>query len=337
MIPHRQISSDDRDWRAQLREAVTSPEELLSILGLANTDTGAQIACRDFPLLVPRSFIDRMEPGNPDDPLLRQVLPRGAELLAEPGYGDDPVGESGAANRRRGVIQKYRGRVLLLLAGGCAVNCRYCFRRHFPYEDNRNSRAGWQAALGEIARDESIAEVILSGGDPLLVDDDQLAAIADSLAAIPHVRRLRIHTRLPIVIPSRVTSALPEAITRPGLDTVVVLHSNHPRELDAGVGDAVAALRHAGVTVLNQAVLLAGVNDDADTQVALSETLFSIGVLPYYLHLLDRVRGAGHFDVDEERARRLLADITARLPGYLVPKMVREIAGEPAKSLVPPR
>lgn len=336
MIPHAQIESDSSDWNTQLRTAVTSPAELLSLLGLSGRDEGALAACRDFPLLVPRSFISRMEHGNLNDPLLRQVLPIGAEMLAEPGYTMDPVGETGIAISRRGIIQKYRGRVLLLLASGCAVNCRYCFRRHFPYRDNQNSRAEWLQAIEHIASDNSISEVILSGGDPFLVADGGLRELVSRVAAVPQVRRLRVHTRLPVVIPARVTAGLVDALDQPNLDTVIVLHSNHANELSGEVASALGPLRECGFTLLNQAVLLAGVNDTAEALVALSERLFELGILPYYLHLLDKVRGAAHFDVDEARGRILLGEISARLPGYLVPKLVREIAGETSKTSIAP-
>jgi L-lysine 2,3-aminomutase len=335
VIPHRQIATLDSDWKAQLRDAVTSPTELLSLLGLDESSVGATLqACHDFPLLVPRSFISRMQPGDPSDPLLRQVLPVGAELLAEPGYSEDPVGETGTANTHPGIIQKYQGRVLLILAGGCAVNCRYCFRRHFPYGDNQNSSGEWLQALDTISQDDTISEVILSGGDPLLVSDRQLAELIDQIATIPHVRRLRVHTRLPIVIPQRVTQGLLDALTQTRLKTAVVIHSNHGKEINEEVKVAMKALRDNGIALLNQAVLLAGVNDSPEALADLSEKLFDAGVLPYYLHLLDKVRGAAHFDVDEQRAVELHRAITALLPGYLVPKLVREDAGASSKTMI---
>jgi EF-P beta-lysylation protein EpmB len=320
------------EWQRELREAVTSGERLLEMLGLQAADAGfSPLSGRDFPLKVPLPFVRRMARGNPRDPLLLQVLAHRRELEETPGYGADPVGESGAANPRRGVIHKYHGRVLLILSGGCAVNCRYCFRRHFPYADHRNSRDEWREALGYIAADAGIREVILSGGDPLLVADDHLGDLVSEIAAIPHVRRLRVHTRLPVVIPSRVTPGLCDALRRERLQSVVVIHCNHANEIDAQVASALAALREHGITLLNQAVLLAGINDSPQALIGLSEKLFAAGVLPYYLHLLDRVQGAAHFDVPEERARELLARVSAGLPGYLVPKLVREVAGAPAK------
>jgi EF-P beta-lysylation protein EpmB len=274
-----------------------------------------------------------MRSGDPRDPLLLQVLARPQELDTAPGYLRDPVGDT-AGNPRPGIIQKYRGRALLIASGSCAVHCRYCFRRHFPYGANQNSRAGWRDALEYLADDPEISEVILSGGDPLVANDAQLAQLVAQVAAIGHVRRLRVHSRLPVVIPQRVTTGLLEAISHPRLQTVMVIHSNHANELDAGVRAAVAALARRGITTLNQAVLLAGVNDSVEGLAELSEALFATGVLPYYLHLLDPVQGAAHFDVPEARARALHAGLAARLPGYLVPRLVREVTGAPAKRVL---
>ncbi len=321
-----------QDWREQLRDVITSPAELLTLLGLEPEHLAlSETACADFPLKVPRSFVARMRPGDPRDPLLLQVLATRQELDNPPGFSADPTGEQGDANPRAGILHKYRGRVLLIVAGGCAVNCRYCFRRHFPYGDNQNSRAQWREALDYIHADTSVAEVILSGGDPLLAGDEQLAELVAMIADIPHVQRLRVHSRLPVVIPARVTTRLVDAITHPRLQSVMVLHSNHANEIHQPVAAAVATLRSRGITTLNQAVLLAGVNDSVAAQVALSEALFAAGVLPYYLHLLDRVAGAAHFDVPASVACELHAELGARLPGYLVPRLVREVAGANAK------
>ncbi|MEZ5569020.1 MAG: EF-P beta-lysylation protein EpmB [Halioglobus sp.] len=321
-----------QDWRLQLRDVITRPTELLSILGLTPEQVAlSEGACDSFPLKVPRSFVARMRARDPQDPLLLQVLSTQHELRNPAGFSVDPVGEHTQAIPRAGIIHKYRGRVLLIVTGGCAVNCRYCFRRHFPYGDNQNSRSEWRAALDYIRADNSISEVILSGGDPLVAGDEQLAELVGMIGDISQVQRLRIHSRLPIVIPERVTGTLLDAISHPRLSSVMVLHSNHANELDGAVGDAVAAMRSRGMTVLNQAVLLAGVNDTVDAQHALSERLFALGVLPYYLHLLDRVAGAAHFDVAEAAAVQLHAALSARLPGYLVPRLVREVAGANAK------
>ncbi|MEZ5504134.1 MAG: EF-P beta-lysylation protein EpmB [Halioglobus sp.] len=326
------------DWQDQLRNIVSSRRELLELLGLDESDVGsADGACDDFPLKVPRSFVQRMQYGDPQDPLLLQVLSSGREMLATPGYVRDPVGECGATIPHPGIIHKYQGRVLLLVSGGCAINCRYCFRRHFPYNENRNSREEWGEALEYIHADPGIEEVILSGGDPLMATDNQLQTLVDQIAAIPQVKRLRIHTRLPVVIPERVTGALLAAIVHPRLQTIMVIHCNHAREIHDAVSTTLLEIRRREITVLNQAVLLAGVNDTLEAQLALCKRLFAAGTLPYYLHLLDKVQGAAHFDVPESRARELVSALSARLPGYLVPKLVRETAGAAAKIVVQPQ
>ncbi len=319
-------------WVSALREAYTSPEQLLEDLGLTTDAVGlAAEATRQFSFRVPRPFVSRMVAGDPDDPLLRQVLPRGEELLEAPDFVADPVGDR-SAQRSPALLHKYAGRGLLMLTGGCAINCRYCFRREFPYADAVGS-ARLEGAMEVLREDSSLTEVILSGGDPLLWEDRRLAGLIDRLEEIPHLVRLRIHTRLPVVLPQRVTPALCDRLARSRLSCVVVLHVNHPRELDDEVAAACAHLRRAGVTLLNQAVLLRGVNDDCPVLAALSEKLFALGVLPYYLHLLDRVRGATHFEVPEERALELYRTLHARLPGYLLPRLAREEPGAPGKTL----
>lgn len=291
----------------------------------------AQAAARLFPLRVPRGYVTRMQRGNVNDPLLRQVLPLGDESRIVPGYDQDPVGDM-QAMPVPGVLHKYHGRVLLTATGACAVHCRYCFRRHFPYHEANAGRDDWRPALAYVAQDPSIEEVILSGGDPLTLADDKLHDLRRRLAAIPHVKRLRLHTRLPIVLPARVTPALLTAIAPGRLAGIIVVHANHANEITDDVRDALAALTRGGYTLLNQSVLLRGVNDEVEALCALSQRLFDVGVLPYYLHVLDRVQGAAHFDLDAERARRLHAEVAARLPGYLVPRLVREQAGEPGKT-----
>lgn len=321
-------------WQAALAQAVTDPQELLALLELGpEWLSAAQAASRLFPLRVPRGFVARMHPRDPHDPLLRQVLPLAEELVAVDGYGMDPVGDL-AAMAAPGVLHKYQGRVLLTATGACAVHCRYCFRRHFPYAEANASVDRWQAALAYIAADPSIKEVILSGGDPLILSDRKLAELARALQDIRHVERLRLHTRLPVVLPERVTPELTAWLAASRLQKVIVIHANHAQELDETVRQACASLRVGGVTLLNQAVLLKGVNDSAAVLQQLSEALFAMGVLPYYLHCLDRVQGAAHFDVTEQRARELHATLSASLPGYLVPRLVKELPGAPAKTPV---
>jgi len=318
-------------WQKELAAAIRSPVELCAALGLDPRNVSAlEPGGSDFPLLVPRGFVARMRRGDPRDPLLLQVLPRVAEAADAPGFVADPLGER-AAIAAPALVQKYAGRALVLVTGGCAVNCRYCFRREFPYAESGATRAGVEAALDAVAADAAIQEVILSGGDPLLVPDERLGEIVARAEAIPHVRRLRIHSRLPIVLPERVTSGLTELIADTRLACTVVVHANHAAELDAQVAAAVRRLRESGAIVLNQAVLLAGVNDAERTLTELSERLVDLGVVPYYLHLLDRVRGAAHFEVPEERALDLVRHLRETLPGYAVPRLAREVPGEPAK------
>jgi EF-P beta-lysylation protein EpmB len=319
----------------QRAEYVTRPVELLRLLQLDPATPGLDAErLRDFPLRVPRGFVTRMRPGDPWDPLFRQVWPATEEARELPGYGTDAVGDL-AALESGGLIRKYRGRVLLIASGACAVHCRYCFRRHFPYADAAAARDRWREALRAIAADPSIREVILSGGDPLALNDDKLAALAEGLEGIAHVRRLRIHTRLPVMLPERVDGTLLRWLGNTRLAKSVVLHVNHPDEIDRSVAAAFAALTGTGAVLLNQAVLLKGVNDDAGTLASLSERLFESGVLPYYLHMLDRVQGVGHFGVNPSNAKTIMRELAAQLPGYLVPRLVREVAGAPAKTPLP--
>ncbi len=314
-------------WQQELAHAVTDPAELVRLLGLDRSlIEPARAAAHRFGLRVPRGYVARMRPGDPTDPLLRQVLPLATENVAAPDFSLDPVGDL-SSMAVPGVLHKYEGRVLLTITGACAVHCRYCFRRHFPYANANPASEQWGAALAYIATDPSIREVILSGGDPLTLADDKLAGLSCRLNDIAHLERVRIHTRLPIVLPTRVTRELCRTIRVSRLRVVIVVHANHANEVVTDVATALHDLRDAGAMLLNQSVLLAGVNDNADALCALSERLFATGVLPYYLHLLDRVQGAAHFDVDHARAEHLWRDMAARLPGYLVPRLVREVAG----------
>ncbi|NIJ87707.1 EF-P beta-lysylation protein EpmB [Xanthomonas campestris] len=318
-------------WQQQWRDAVRDPRALLALLGLDAQAAGiSDEAAAQFPLRVPHAFVARMRPGDLNDPLLRQVLPLDAEMQPVPGFGLDAVGDA-AAKTAAGVIQKYRGRALLIATGSCAVHCRYCFRRHFPYADETAARDGWRAAVAAIASDPGIDEVLLSGGDPLSLATPKLVELTDALAAIPHLKRLRIHSRLPVVLPDRVDAALLAWLRSLPWPVAFVIHANHANEFDVAVDAAVHALRGAGAQVLNQAVLLRGVNDSVDALAALSERSFAAGVLPYYLHQLDRVAGVAHFEVDDTHARALHAALATRLSGYLVPRLVREIPGDTGK------
>ncbi|WP_018873669.1 EF-P beta-lysylation protein EpmB [Thioalkalivibrio sp. ALJ16] len=323
-------------WQQALASAIRDPEILLRRLGLApDAVPGMQEADRLFRTRVPESYLARMQPGDPRDPLLLQALPRGEETHEQPGFVSDPVGDHDAL-AAPGLVHKYHGRVLLLTTGACAIHCRYCFRREFDYADHSPARDDWDAALAYIAGHQEIREVILSGGDPLALGDHRLARLAERLADIPHLQRLRIHTRLPVILPERVDAALLGWLGQGRLQHIMVLHANHPREFAAPADQALRRLAAAGVTLLNQAVLLAGINDDADTLAELQETGFHLGVLPYYLHQLDRTRGTAHFEVSAHRARALYRELHARLPGYLVPRLAREIPGEPGKTLLAP-
>ena len=317
----------DHTWQQVLKDAIRDPAELCRLVELPpRYVAGAMRAARDFPVFAPAGTWPACAPEDVRDPLLRQVLPLEDELNAAPGYGPDPVGDR-AATRSPGLLSKYRSRVLIVATGACAVHCRYCFRRHFPYSQGPRSPDAWEPALRQIAADTSVEEVILSGGDPLTLVDSQLAPLVERLAAIPHLRRLRVHTRLPVMIPERVTADLLAWLRSTRLTPIIVIHANHAQELDVPVAAALARLADAGIMLLNQAVLLRGVNDDLEALAELSRRLVDLRVVPYYLHQLDRVSGAAHFEVDPSRGRGLIRQMCARLPGYAVPRYVREVAG----------
>jgi len=328
------VTCQSETWRSALANSFTKLDTLLDSLGLERHEIADLDPNPDgFRLLVPRGFAALMRHGDPMDPLLRQVLPLRIERDRVEGFVADPVGDS-AADRGNGLLQKYSGRALLMTTGACAIHCRYCFRRHFPYASLPARGTGHQAAIAQIAEDDSLSEVILSGGDPLMLDDAQLRQLLSALDAIPHLRRLRIHTRLPTVLPERITDELCRMLTALGLQTIMVIHANHPHELGIQTGRALGRLTRAGVTLLNQSVLLKDINDDPEVLERLSERLFENGVLPYYVHQLDRVEGAAHFSVADDEAKRLMDCLRQRLPGYLVPRLVREIPGEGSKTPV---
>jgi EF-P beta-lysylation protein EpmB len=326
------VTDEARDWQTQLAKAIRDPRDLLARLGLDERWLpGASQGHALFEVRVPEAYLSRIRRGDPHDPLLRQVLPVTAETDSVAGFVSDPL-EEAEHTPRRGLIHKYHGRVLLIGSPTCAINCRYCFRRHFPYAENSPSRTQWEETLGYLRRDPSIQEAILSGGDPLASNDKRLAWLVERLGEIPHLRRLRIHTRLPVVIPDRIDNALLAWLKDTRLQTVIVLHINHPNEIDDAVIEACKRLQNAGVTLLNQSVLLRGVNDKVATLAELSERLFSAGVLPYYLHVLDPVAGAAHFDVPDAEAVALIDALRTRLAGFLLPRLVREVPGEASKS-----
>ncbi|MCL4140286.1 UNVERIFIED_CONTAM: hypothetical protein GTU68_011561 [Idotea baltica] len=334
MIPQTPSVLPNQDWQTALANAIKDPKELLAQLGL--TDRLATIdnaVLKQFPLRVPQSYINKMRHGDVFDPLLRQVFPLIDEGIVDNNFVTDPVGDQQAITSP-GLLQKYQGRALLLTTGACAIHCRYCFRRHFPYSDSNPLASQWQQTLATLAQDKSINEVILSGGDPLALSDSKLAKMVAELELIPHLKRLRIHTRLPVVLPERINSALLAWISQTRFKVVMVIHTNHSHELAQDEGIALEALSDAKVQLLNQAVLLKGINDSVSALSMLSESLIEFGVLPYYLHLLDPVAGAGHFNVPESVGIQLITELRSQLSGYLVPRLVREQQGKNSKTII---
>lgn len=324
-------------WHRDLAAAIRCPKKLLAALDLTPQDVPelSDDATTRFELLVPLSFMRRMEAGNPADPLLQQVLPVNAEMRAVDGFLVDAVGDE-QARQAPGLLRKYHGRALLIAAGSCAVHCRYCFRRSYPYADEPRRLEDWEPALRQLAADPAIAEVILSGGDPLMLPDVRLGQLIERIDAIGHVDRIRIHTRLPIVLPSRIHDDLLAMLTSTRTQVIVVVHANHANELQSDCREAVRQMVSSGLPLLNQAVLLQGINDSVEKLEALSNALVNMGVMPYYLHQLDRVAGTAHFEVDVETGRSLIAELRRRLPGYAVPRFVQEVAGHSSKTPLSP-
>ncbi|NNG44462.1 EF-P beta-lysylation protein EpmB [Pseudoalteromonas sp. NEC-BIFX-2020_002] len=320
-----------KNWQKELANVVTCPKVLLEMLGLSSQVHENDIKARSlFPVRVPVPFIKKMRRGDVNDPLLLQVMPRHQEFIAKTGFNKDPLEEQD--NKQPGLLHKYRSRVLVMFKTGCAVNCRYCFRRHFPYQENQLNKRSLIDALDYIKSDTNINEVILSGGDPLMAKDDAISWFMDELEQLPQIKRMRIHSRLPVVIPSRVTDELCQRLADSPLKIIFINHINHANEIDNEFKTAMQKLKKAGVTLLNQAVILKDVNDSARAQIDLSEALFDADVLPYYLYLLDKVEGASHFDIKEEQARKIVGEMLLALPGFLVPKLVREIGGQQSKT-----
>lgn len=331
MIPRTIPTWQSLSWQEELSQLITSPKALLEHLQLDDALLpAAQEASKLFPLRTTLSFVQRIQPNTPEDPLLKQILPLHAETSSPSEYVSDPL-EEHSANPVKGLIHKYHGRVLLIAASQCAINCRYCFRRHFDYENNTPSRQEWQQALDYIRSNTDIEEVILSGGDPLAISDKQCEWLLKTIAEMPHITRIRIHTRLPIVLPSRITDTLVNTLSRLPKPVVMVVHCNHAQEIDMSVQQVLHQLADAGITMLNQTVLLKGVNDSCEVLANLSKRLFEARVLPYYLHLLDKVSGAAHFNIEEKDAISLHNELLACLPGYLVPKLVQEVPDKPSK------
>ncbi len=324
---------DEKSWQKDLAEVVTEPKQLLALLDITADDYLQHFKARTlFPVRVPLPFINRMKKGDINDPLLKQVMPLSKEFVVTDGYLADPLQEHDTV--AEGLLHKYKNRALMIVKSGCAINCRYCFRRHFPYQDNSPNKKRWQSALNYLIRHNEISEVIFSGGDPLMATDEHLIWLIEQLEQIPHISRLRLHTRLPVVIPNRMTQKLVVALKKSRLKTTMVLHINHPNEIDDEFVAALEPLRAARIPLFNQSVLLHGINDDAAILINLSEALFDAGIQPYYLHMCDAVQGAAHFDVIEEEAIAIVKTMLASLPGFLMPKLVREIAGQTNKTLI---
>ncbi len=313
---------------------ITDPKELFNALALDATllEEAYRVATL-FPLRFPRHWLSKVEKGNANDPLLQQVLPLHAEFYSPKDYSLDPLGEK-QANPISGLLHKYQGRVLLTVTGSCAIHCRYCFRRAFPYNDNNPGRQGWNKVVDYIAHDKSITEIILSGGDPLMATNASLKNLTDKLRAIKHIKTLRIHTRMPIVAPDRIDTVFLTWLKNLPWQKVVVVHCNHPNELDKKIASVMAKLKKTGVVLLNQSVLLKNINDTAESLTKLSEQLFAMGILPYYLHMLDKVKGAAHFEVSEKTAKKIVKLMQAQLPGYLVPRLAKEEKGEKSKTIL---
>ena len=322
---------EHQSWQQQLSTAWRSASALLKRLQIASDEV--ELANSEFPLLVPESFVRRMRPGDPLDPLLRQVLPIGAEEVHSNGFVSDPVGDL-ASRRAPGLLQKYVGRALLIATGTCAIHCRYCFRRNYPYQEEPRTLEDWQPALDTIRADESLTEVIFSGGDPLMLSDRRLHQLCTAVDQIPHIERLRFHTRLPIVLPARITPELMSNLSDLRAQVMIVVHANHPAEVQADCEDSLRRLTQSAATVLNQAVLLHDVNDSTAIQAELCRRLVNIGVLPYYLHQLDRVNGAAHFETPLQQGPQIVEELRAILPGYAVPRFVQELPGESSKTLM---
>ncbi|MFA8016787.1 EF-P beta-lysylation protein EpmB [Bremerella cremea] len=326
--------SPSEGWKGSMRTAFRRLDDLAAYLQLPESvGNGVQAASDQFPLFVPREFAAKMTPGDVLDPLLLQVLPHPLETVSTEGFTTNPVGDD-EATLTPGLLQKYHGRALMVTTGACAVHCRYCFRRHFPYSEGPKGIEAWGPALEAIAADQSLHEILLSGGDPLTLTDGILRQLAERIASASHVRRLRLHTRLPVMIPSRIDDQLLAWLTGTRLKPFLVIHTNHPRELAEDVAGALARLTEAGVPLLNQTVMLRGVNDNADTLIELSEKLLDLGVMPYYLHQLDRVQGAAHFEVPKAEGLQIVETMRSRLPGYAVPRFVEEIAGDTSKRVI---
>jgi EF-P beta-lysylation protein EpmB len=330
-MKHKSLSQQN-NWQSLLAQAIRDPEALIDYLELPKKKFYNSLqAHKNHQLLVPLGYLNKIKKGDWNDPLLKQILPIEDEMLEVKGYVSDPVGDLDAS-LASGVLKKYHGRALIITTGTCAVHCRYCFRKEYPYADAKPAINNWQQVIATINNDTSLHEVILSGGDPLILSDQRLNSLCQQLAAIPHITTLRFHSRIPVVLPQRIDNKFLQWFSALPGKKVMVIHANHANEIDALVGDKLRALANTGVTMLNQSVLLKGVNDSIEALENLSHQLFHYQTLPYYLHLLDKVKGTAHFATEQQQALILMKNLRNRLPGYLVPKLVQEISGKRSKS-----
>ncbi len=321
-------------WQQEMQSAFTKIDDLLQFLALDPDDLSLHYkAAKDFPLLVTKSYADRIVKSDWHDPLLLQVLPTPNELKRHPDFLNDPVGD-GQALVSPGLLHKYHGRVLLITTAACAIHCRYCFRREFPYSDNSAHRSQSELIKQYLISHPDVSEVILSGGDPLMQSDEKLQHLFDLFEELAPIKRIRIHTRLPVVLPSRITNRFLDILSKTSKKVIIVIHANHPNELNSEVANTLLLLKKIHVTLLNQSVLLQGINDHAETLVTLSHRLFDCHTLPYYLHVLDKVTGAQHFDSPNKMIFDLYRHMQENLPGYLLPKLVCEESGKAHKTLI---
>ncbi len=321
-----QSESLEQDWSWHLKNAVRDLNRLARELEISLSDFKS-----DFPLLVPLPYLNRIQKGDLNDPLLLQVLPKVEEDKEVSGYNLDPLQEQKPKNLPKGLIQKYRRRALIVAAAACSINCRYCFRRHFPYDQSRLDQQKWQDLLKHFNLDKTLREIIFSGGDPLILPDKSLESLILSINRIEHINTVRIHTRLPVVIPNRINPALISWAKKCRKKLVFVFHINHPNEIDDEVREYIKKIKLENTVLLNQSVLLRGINDSSKILTSLSEKLFDAGVLPYYLHLLDPVKGTAHFFVSKSKGIEIINDLKGQLPGYLVPRLAQEIPGLDSK------
>jgi len=331
IIPCSPPSNLEKNWQKLLANAITDPAQLLKQLNLSKQYlAGALKACQQFPLRVPQYYVDLMDKNNINDPLLKQILPLDLEMEAIEGFSQDPTGDLNA-KVSQGILDKYQGRGLIISTGACAVHCRYCFRRHFPYQNENAGAKQWQQTIEYLTTATDLNEIILSGGDPLCLSNQRLVFLLDELDKIPHIKRIRWHSRFPVVLPYRLDQGLIDLIQQSRFKHIFVLHLNHPKEITSVLKKRLRPLVKLNVLLLNQAVLLKGINDQSEILAKLSEACFDADILPYYLHKLDKVAGAAHFEVSDKKARKIILQLRNQLSGYLVPRYVEEVAGEKSK------